>query len=399
MSSFDGTPLPWSPSPQYEQPPHDLESDLEQLPPDLEQPPHDSEQSPHNSPHDSQPTDNYDEQPLRRTRIQYTAELKLKLIQLCIDNGDRYLTTASEDEFWRYIRIQFMKILGLQTPPDGGPICRKVGTIVADLKADISVRQSGSGIAVPAATDLEQATDTWIEWVTRRGEKKQAKVAQSVQIKEEKEKASIRRNNLMKSLSQKRTYQEVAASATIDLTDSDSTSIRDRRHKTGEAWKKGKEKEKKAENQALLLSEWERQDKESLVVMKDMMLEVIKTVMNPTISESTSAASTSTSAASTSTSAASTSTSASSASTSVSSASTSASSASTSASSTSISASSASTSTSSASTSVSMTTSTSASTLESTLSESITIEARLTILEQGQLEILRLLKKLQEDKE
>lgn len=36
-----------------------------------------------------------------RKRIRYTPELKLKLIQLCIENGDRYIETTPEDDLDR----------------------------------------------------------------------------------------------------------------------------------------------------------------------------------------------------------------------------------------------------------------------------------------------------------
>ncbi|KAF8435568.1 hypothetical protein BGX38DRAFT_1145623 [Terfezia claveryi] len=139
-----------------------------------------------------------------RKRIRYTPELKLKLIQLCIENGDHYIETTPEDDFWSYIRTLFISftecIVG-----NGSTIRRKV----ADK----------SGVAVAPPTDLEQATDTWIEWMDRREEEKQAKNTQSTQIKQEKEKAAIKRLNLTKTLSEKRTFQEVAM---VDLTDSDS---------------------------------------------------------------------------------------------------------------------------------------------------------------------------------
>ncbi|RPB19083.1 hypothetical protein L211DRAFT_853493 [Terfezia boudieri ATCC MYA-4762] len=64
-----------------------------------------------------------------RKRIRYTPELKLKLIQLCIQNGDRYIETTPEDDFRSYIRTLFLSftecIIG-----NGSTIRRKVADIV-----------------------------------------------------------------------------------------------------------------------------------------------------------------------------------------------------------------------------------------------------------------------------
>ncbi|KAF8454151.1 hypothetical protein BGX38DRAFT_1268041 [Terfezia claveryi] len=181
-------------------------------------------------------------------RIRYTPELKLKLIQLCIENGDHYIETTPEDDFWSYIRTLFISftecIVG-----NGSTIRRKVADIVSERKATIAVRRVQSGVAVAPPTDLEQATDTWIEWMDRRGEEKQAKNTQSTQIKQEKEKAAIKRLNLTKTLSEKRTFQEVAI---VDLTDSDS-----------EHWDR-----------------MDRRDEETLGLIRD----ILNTISSPTIS-------------------------------------------------------------------------------------------------------------------
>ncbi|KAF8434665.1 hypothetical protein BGX38DRAFT_1219010 [Terfezia claveryi] len=129
-------------------------------------------------------------------------------------------------------------------------------------KATIAVRCAQSGVAVAPPTDLEQAVDTWIEeWMERRGEEEQAKNAQSIQIKQEKEKAAIKPQNLTKTLSEKRTFQEVA---TLDLTDSDT--VRDKRRKTGKAWASRKDKEMQ-ENWDRL----DRRDEETLALMRDIL--------------------------------------------------------------------------------------------------------------------------------
>ena len=53
-----------------------------------------------------------------RRRIRYTPKLKLKLIQLCIENGGQFLEARSEDDFWRFIRTLFAEMSGLE-PGDG----------------------------------------------------------------------------------------------------------------------------------------------------------------------------------------------------------------------------------------------------------------------------------------
>ncbi|KAF8458119.1 hypothetical protein BGX38DRAFT_1265407 [Terfezia claveryi] len=204
-----------------------------------------------------------------RKRIRYTPELKLKLIQLCIENGDHYIETTPEDDFWSYIRTLFISftecIVG-----NGSTIRRKVVDIVSERKATIAVRRVQSGVAVAPPTDLEQVTDTWIEWMDRRGEEKQAKNTQSTQIKQEKEKAAIKRLNLTKTLSEKRTFQEVAM---VNLTDSNS--VRDKRRKTGQAWASSKDKE--------MQEHWDRMDRrdeETLGLIRD----ILNTISSPTIS-------------------------------------------------------------------------------------------------------------------
>jgi len=107
--------------------------------------------------------------------------------------------------------------------------------LLSKRKAEIAIQRAQSGVAVAPSTDLEQAIDTWMDWIARRGEGKQAKNVQSKQIKEEKEKAAIKQQNLTKTLSEKRTFQEIA---TVDLTDYDT--IRDERRKTGQAWQQEK---------------------------------------------------------------------------------------------------------------------------------------------------------------
>ncbi|KAF8434464.1 hypothetical protein BGX38DRAFT_1219473 [Terfezia claveryi] len=195
-----------------------------------------------------------------RKRIRYTSQLKLKLIQLCIQNGDRYIETTPEEDFWSYIRTLFPSVTECNTG-NGSTIRRKVADIVSERKAAIAIRQTQSGVAIAPPTDLEQAIDTWIEWMDRRGEEKQAKIAHSTQIRQEKEKAAIKRQNLGKSLSEKRTFQEVAA---VDLTDGDT--IRDKRRMTGQVWASGKDKE--------MQENWDRLDRrteEMLALMRDIL--------------------------------------------------------------------------------------------------------------------------------
>ncbi|KAF8455794.1 hypothetical protein BDZ91DRAFT_746189 [Kalaharituber pfeilii] len=226
------TPYHWSPTPGRDQP---IEMGLE--------PEHESQRSLQVEPARSQ---------LGR-RIRYTPEVKLQLMRLCIDNGARYLETTSEKEFWEFIRVRFASIMGPRSTDSaysGDSIRKKVTSIIMERKAELATRELLSGVAIPATSDLEQAIDTWIELVDRRMEEKRQKLGEKGQVKLEKEMASIRRENLSKTLSQKRTYQEVAREV-VDLTDSSqsqakvsSTEIkRDKRRKIGKGWARGRQME------------------------------------------------------------------------------------------------------------------------------------------------------------
>ncbi|KAF8473509.1 hypothetical protein BDZ91DRAFT_714808, partial [Kalaharituber pfeilii] len=117
-------------------------------------------------------------------------------------------------------------------------IKKKVNSFIIERKAELTARESLSGVAIPASTDLDQAIDAWIELVERRTEVKQRKLGNKAQVKLEKEIASIRRDNLSKPLSQKHTYQEVVRQV-MDLTESfqatSSTAVkRDKRRRIGQ---------------------------------------------------------------------------------------------------------------------------------------------------------------------
>jgi len=148
------------------------------------------------------------------------------------------------DDFFRFIRPQFVTLMGFKQRAgagagDGIQLRQKVKTIVADRQAAIATHQMQSGVAV-ATTDLDQVTDIWIEVVQRREEKKKSIRATSTQAEEERVKAEVIRENLVKSLSQKYTFEEVE-NAGIDFT---TDSKREQRRKTGAARARGKEKEK-----------------------------------------------------------------------------------------------------------------------------------------------------------
>lgn len=219
--------------------------------------------------HDPTLEEQQPQSPSKRKRIRYTSELKLKLIRLCIQNGDRYIKPVPQDDFWSYIRTQFLEC----NSGNGSTIRRKVADIVSERKAAIAIRRAQSGVVVavaPPATDLEQAIDTWIEWMDRRAEEKQARNAQSPQIKQDKEKAVINHQNLSKSSSEKRTFQEVQA--TVDLADSDT--VRDKRQKTGEAWASGKD----------MQENWDRLDRrkeEMLALLRDILNAISATSATP----------------------------------------------------------------------------------------------------------------------
>ena len=171
-------------------------------------------------------------------RVRYTPELKLKLMQLCVEYQDRYLEMNSIDDFFRFIRTQFAPHAGIEPIiGDGVQLRQKVKSMIADRQAAIARQKLQSGVAI-AATDLDQAVDLWIELAERRKMERESKPTISAQAEEEKERAAIIRENLVKTLSDKRTFQEVSS---IDVTEKDTK--RDKRRKTGEAWAKGKERE------------------------------------------------------------------------------------------------------------------------------------------------------------
>lgn len=97
----------------------------------------------------SQPTPSQLESSQPAKRIHYTPQLKLQLIRLCIEHGERFLTVESEDEFWREIQALFGPMAG-STTIDRGEIHRKVLSLVADKKATIKVRARLSGVAIAA---------------------------------------------------------------------------------------------------------------------------------------------------------------------------------------------------------------------------------------------------------
>ena len=236
-------------------------------------------------------------QQLQRRRIHYTPELKLKLMKLCVENGARYIETVPMDDFWRYIRALFISANGLRdggdrdgSDRDGGSIRRKVASIVADRKAELvqqasqpggggggggdSGSGSGSGsVTVAAPTEMEQAIDTWIEWVDRRSDGKQEKGGQQ---------------NLTMTPLEKRTFQE------IDLTDTESTT-RDKRRQTGEQqpWASGEgEREREWEREGREMQQhWDclySNDKQSLALMRDILNAITTTNSNMTKAADTS---------------------------------------------------------------------------------------------------------------
>ncbi|KAF8455067.1 hypothetical protein BDZ91DRAFT_746987, partial [Kalaharituber pfeilii] len=129
----------------------------------------------------------------------------------------------------------------------GDAIKKKVNSFIIERKAELTARESLSGVAIPASTDLDQAIDAWIEVVERRTEVKQRKLGDKAQVKLEKEIASIRGDNLSKTLSQKRTYQEVVRQV-VDLTESSQATSstaakRDKRRRIGQGWARGQQME------------------------------------------------------------------------------------------------------------------------------------------------------------
>ena len=81
--------------------------------------------------------DQHDDQPDRR-RIHYTPEFKLKLMQLCVQNGDQYMETVPEEDVWSYIQTLFMSITECNTG-NGNTICCKVADMVGERKSEIVI--------------------------------------------------------------------------------------------------------------------------------------------------------------------------------------------------------------------------------------------------------------------
>ena len=137
--------------------------------------------------------------------------------------------------------------------------------LVADRKAALRAKVRLSGVAMTAPTDFEQGLDIWIELVDRRQEGKKKKNAEVIQVKEEKEQAELQRENLLKSLSEKRSFEEVVEA--IEDTESDSPpTLRNKRRKIGTARAKGKEK--------AIIDELKEHDKETIGEMKGFMKEM-----------------------------------------------------------------------------------------------------------------------------
>ena len=148
-------------------------------------------------------------------RVHYTPELKLQLIRLCINNGERYLEPGSEIPFWQYISALFKDITGQQ----GADVRKKVQSMVGDRKASIEAQKTLSGVAIAPITDLEQAINSWIKLINRRVETRQEiKSKASQEVKQEKENAEVRRGNMRKRLAKKREFQAVVeAREIVDL--------------------------------------------------------------------------------------------------------------------------------------------------------------------------------------
>ncbi|KAF8421900.1 hypothetical protein BGX38DRAFT_1279934 [Terfezia claveryi] len=149
-------------------------------------------------------------------RLHYIPQLKLQLICLCTNNGERYIEESLETTFWQYITILFKGI----TSHQGADVRKKVMSMVSERKASLEARKQFTGVALPPVIDLKQAIDSWIEICERRAEKKKA-IKSEASIEENKDKAiaEVMRDNLTKRLSKKRDFQAVVeAREVVDLT-------------------------------------------------------------------------------------------------------------------------------------------------------------------------------------
>ncbi|RPB27108.1 hypothetical protein L211DRAFT_846659 [Terfezia boudieri ATCC MYA-4762] len=163
--------------------------------------------SPTPAPSTQQPT-----QPVKQQRVHYTPELKLQLIRLCINSTEQFCE-LNAGAFWQYIAVLFQQ----KTGNKAGDLRKKVSTLITEREAVIRAHKLQSGVAVAAPTDLDQALDEWMEIIERRNEERKGQEADD--IKREKAASEIKRENLLHTLSKKRTFNAVMdARNTVDLT-------------------------------------------------------------------------------------------------------------------------------------------------------------------------------------
>lgn len=106
-----------------------------------------------------------------RKRIQYTPELKLKLMQLCIQNGDRYIETIPNVVNSNSIRTLFRSVTKFNTG-NGSTIRRKVADIVSERKAAITLRRAQQSLHLLIwSKQLIPGSNEWIG-VERRNKRR-----------------------------------------------------------------------------------------------------------------------------------------------------------------------------------------------------------------------------------
>lgn len=107
-------------------------------------------------------------------------------------------------------------------------------------------------------------------------EEKQRKKSADPQVKEEKSNAALQRDNLLKSISDKRTFAEVVDESTESDSSTPTITILEKRRKIKEARSKGKETER---NQTLV-NQLREYDRETFSGMKEFMREMCQ-VLQP----------------------------------------------------------------------------------------------------------------------
>ena len=135
------------------------------------------------------------------------------MIRLCTNSTEQYCE-LNAGAFWQYIAVLFQQ----KTEHRAGDLRKKVSALITERQAVIRAHKLESGVAVVSPTDLYQALDEWIEIIERRNGERKGQ--ETDDIKKEKAEYEIKRENLLHTISKKRTFNAVLdVRNTVDLTD------------------------------------------------------------------------------------------------------------------------------------------------------------------------------------